>query len=323
MIYDCFTFFNELDLLEIRLNILSPVVDKFVLVEADKTHTGETKPLIFTENKARFAAFAERIIHVPLHNLPALQAQENDNRGDNWRIENAQRDAILQGLNACAMDDIVIIADLDEIPAPETVQNYRDTQAQGIWMLQQAQMYYFLNNLCLTEPVWEKVRMGRYRDLLFPGQTLAPSPYYAFSQEGTPNYFRFCNGQRIKNGGWHFSYCGGVESILKKARAISEQTVRAGQTISPEMVSSRIQQGLDIYGRRGLRYGPVRIDATFPDYLRREQAKYPHLIVPVNGWASRRSHFMRFAYATRKRLIKIVCSLIPVRSWRKRVRALA
>ena len=58
MIYDCFTFFNELDLLEIRLNVLRDVVDRFVLVEAGETHTGKRKPLYFRENAARFAAFA-------------------------------------------------------------------------------------------------------------------------------------------------------------------------------------------------------------------------------------------------------------------------
>ena len=54
MVYDCFSFFNELDLLEIRLNVLKDVVDKFVLVEATRTHTGRPKPLYYEENKARF-----------------------------------------------------------------------------------------------------------------------------------------------------------------------------------------------------------------------------------------------------------------------------
>ena len=55
MIYDCFTFFNELDLLEIRLNILAEHVDRFVLVEANRTHTGITKPFFFEANRARFS----------------------------------------------------------------------------------------------------------------------------------------------------------------------------------------------------------------------------------------------------------------------------
>lgn len=53
MIYDCFTFFNELNLLEIRLNILNDVVDKFVLVEATKTFSGKDKPLYYEQNKKK------------------------------------------------------------------------------------------------------------------------------------------------------------------------------------------------------------------------------------------------------------------------------
>ena len=64
MIYDCFPFFNELDLLEIRLNELSGVVDRFVLSEAELTHNGDRKPLYFNEHKDRFAKFADKIIHI-------------------------------------------------------------------------------------------------------------------------------------------------------------------------------------------------------------------------------------------------------------------
>ena len=63
-VYDCFTFFNEFELLEIRLNELDSVVDKFVLVEASKTHQGKEKPLFYNENKDRFKKFQDKIIHV-------------------------------------------------------------------------------------------------------------------------------------------------------------------------------------------------------------------------------------------------------------------
>jgi beta-1,4-mannosyl-glycoprotein beta-1,4-N-acetylglucosaminyltransferase len=64
MIYDCFTFFNELDLLEIRLETLNDVVDKFVLVEATKTFRGENKVLYFKDNQERFAKFLKKIIYI-------------------------------------------------------------------------------------------------------------------------------------------------------------------------------------------------------------------------------------------------------------------
>ena len=86
MIYDCFTFFNEFDLLEIRLNELDSVVDKFVLVEATKTFSGKDKPLYFNENKNKFNKFLNKIIHVIVDEYPNLN-------GD-WVIENHQRNEI-------------------------------------------------------------------------------------------------------------------------------------------------------------------------------------------------------------------------------------
>ena len=71
-IYDCFTFYNELDLLEMRLEILSDSVDFFVLVEANKTHSGREKELFFQDNKERFAKFSEKIIHVVVEDMPVI-----------------------------------------------------------------------------------------------------------------------------------------------------------------------------------------------------------------------------------------------------------
>lgn len=70
MVYDCFTFFNELDLLEIRLNTLDSVVDRFVLVEANKTFSNMEKPLYFKENEGRFEKFKDKIIHIVVEDFP-------------------------------------------------------------------------------------------------------------------------------------------------------------------------------------------------------------------------------------------------------------
>ena len=118
MIYDCFTFFNELDLLEIRLNILNDVVDKFVLVEATKTFSGKDKPLYYEQNKKRFAKFQDKIIHVIVDDFPKPDDKTQDVA---FMMESYQRNAILWGLKSAKDNDVVIIADLDEIPNPETV----------------------------------------------------------------------------------------------------------------------------------------------------------------------------------------------------------
>ena len=93
MLYDTFPFFNELDLLEIRLHELASVVDRVVLVEATRTHSNLPKPLYYAENRARFAPFADKIIHIVVEDTP--------DTADAWAIERFQRDCILRGLQNC------------------------------------------------------------------------------------------------------------------------------------------------------------------------------------------------------------------------------
>lgn len=63
MTYDIFTFFNECDLLELRLSVLDAHIDKFVLTESIETFSGHPKPLYYAENKDRFAKWNHKIIH--------------------------------------------------------------------------------------------------------------------------------------------------------------------------------------------------------------------------------------------------------------------
>lgn len=107
MTYDCFPFFNELDILEIRLNTLDKHVDKFVLVEASKTQSLLDKPYFFEENKARYSKFLNKIIHVKVSDNPDLPG---------WVMENHQRNCITRGLVDCNGEDTILISDVDEIP---------------------------------------------------------------------------------------------------------------------------------------------------------------------------------------------------------------
>jgi hypothetical protein len=109
-LFDCFTFFNELDLLEIRLTELDKLVDHFVLVEATRTHTGFPKPLYFAEHKSRFASFLDRIIHVVVDDLP------DESNLDPWIPEGRQRHCIVRGLDSAKPGDRILVSDLDEIP---------------------------------------------------------------------------------------------------------------------------------------------------------------------------------------------------------------
>lgn len=123
-IYDCFTFYNEFELLELRLKSLWDVVDYFVIVEANKTHTNKPKPYYFWERQDEFREFFPKILHLPVEmNVPFKGV------GD-WSIENAQRNAIMHGLEDAEPDDLIMISDLDEIPAPDIFQRLRDNQIE-------------------------------------------------------------------------------------------------------------------------------------------------------------------------------------------------
>lgn len=326
MIYDCFTFFNELDLLEIRLNVLSPVVDKFVLVEAAKTFTGKSKEFVFENNKERFYDFLDKIEHIKVDDMPMPNCAENDALGNNWLLETFQRDAIMRGLSGCSFEDIIIISDLDEIPSPAVITKYLQDDVHEIWVLKQMLMYYFVNNSCFTDPIWRGSRLGRYKNLLYPEQDLPVRSYYQFSKKGLPSYFRFCNGRDIDNAGWHFSYCGGVDAIIKKREAISEQQYNNADNMLADSMREAIKKGKDIYGRNQFRYAPIRLNSSFPEYLLNNQEKYKHLIVNTGCLQLYISTMKIVCYNVTKTLmkvvLKIICIFVPVRAWRKKIRGI-
>ena len=281
MIYDCFTFFNELDLLEIRLNVLDDVVDKFVLVEMSKTHTGDEKEFIFENNKQRFSKFLNKIIHIKVNDFPRLEDSQKDPFGNKWLLENYQRDSIMRGLTEAKDNDIVIVSDLDEIPNPKVVKQYDGT---GIWVLEQMMCYYYINNLCYTDPVWKNgVRIATFKNMKDPLQEVHKSKkeFCRFSAYGLPTYFRFCQGKFIKNGGWHFSYCGGVNAIIKKRQAIVEQQFNNEKNMSPDYIAKKIKTGQDILDRKKYKYKAIPLDGCFPEYIVKNKSKYKQLVLDV------------------------------------------
>lgn len=122
-VFDCFPFFNELDVLDIRLAELDPLVDHFVIVEATRTFTAKPKPLYFADNRARYQRYAAKIIHVVVDDIP-LDAPTH------WAREAHQREAIMRGLTEAKPDDIIVISDCDEIPKPAVLQ--RTLQFHGL-----------------------------------------------------------------------------------------------------------------------------------------------------------------------------------------------
>lgn len=285
MIYDCFTFFNELDLLEIRLNILYDHVDKFVLVEATKTHQGKNKPLYFSENKSRYEKFLDKIIHVVVNEYPDYEGKSP------WVLEHHQRNMILKGLKECNPEDIILISDLDEIPAPEKISEYKNKK--GIKIFRQKMYYYFLN--CVNSSQYENYRwngtiMVNYKDIkdLQQLRSMSMIVFGLFDDRLIYRiYARFrklflynTRGMKIvfvPDGGWHFSFLGGADTIIKKLEAFAHAEYNKEEFKNAKNIEDAISKGKDILGR-DFSYKFIPLDKSFPKYIMNNIEKYVHFI---------------------------------------------
>ena len=279
MTYDCFTFFNELDLLEIRLNVLKDVVDRFVLVEARETHAGKSKPLWFEENKARYAAFADRIVHLVVESFPE--------DADSWVRENLQRNFIAEGLKGCRDDDVILISDLDEIPNPRVFPVA--LQPGEICLLEQNMYYYFLNYRDRDDPVWKSgTKVMTYRTFCH-GLDSLDVPYSVYLPEHvnrgtTATKIRLCKANRsIPSGGWHFSFLGGVDAIVRKIESFSHQEYNTADYLDRRRILSCLEKGRDIFGRRKVFTPEPFKSGRFPDYVVNRRERFAALVFEPEG----------------------------------------
>lgn len=285
MIYDCFSFFNELDLLEIRLNTLDKVVDKFILAESPLTHTGNPKPLYYAENKERFAKFNDRIVHVVVDDFPTMP-NDMPVREKAWTRENWQRNAIVRGLPKDIKDeDILLISDLDEIPSPEYVQKATSNPI-GVTRLDLKAYCFFINLRNVSYPIWNNgTRVLTWRTFNDP-KTYVNSNYTecciaAVNQGPSATRVRFLKPDRIfKPAGWHFSYLGGVEAIQRKMKSIAHTEFDTDERTSLENIRNRLMRGRG-FVNSAERFLPEVIDASFPPEITQSKQRYSALITPV------------------------------------------
>lgn len=300
MIYDCFPFFNELDILEIRLNTLYETVDYFVITEANKTHTGSEKEYIFEQNKERFTKFLNKIIYIKIDDFPDLESSKTSSDGNKWLYENYQRDAIMRGLKECKQDDIIIISDCDEIPNPEAIKKYKD----GICSLMQLRFGFNYNSLYITIPFCKSAKICKYKELINPKKKIKEKDkkYCQYSRYGLPTYLRFVKGKKIKNGGWHFSYIGNIENIKYKMNSIVEQQVNTINKNTDKLLLEKIKNNEDVL-ERGDIFANLKISDIFPEYFVSNIDKYREYINPNNQISFLQAMFYHGIYKI-KRIFK-------------------
>lgn len=244
--FDTFCFFNELELLKLRCEELKPLNPIHVLVEATMTHTGYEKELVFEKNKHLFSEY--NIRHIIVDNLP--------NNGNAWDAENAQRDAIMKGLDDLGNNDVVVISDLDEIPRWQAVQFYESRMNTA--SIQMDQYSCYLNLLQGTQS-WGIAKITT-------GELLKKS---------TPNKIR--NGGStfsIYFGGWHFAWLGGIERMMEKLDAYAH--IETNTAKFRDSIKYKYESGQSLWGQDFWAF--VNIDKSFPSYLQAHQKEFVHLI---------------------------------------------
>ena len=276
-VIDVFPFFNELDILEIRLNILDPYVDCFILSEATKTFSGLDKPLYYQENKERFEKFNHKIIHNIVEDTtsPDLHPYQRDV----FQKDNIKK-VVLDNVSD---EDAIIWSDVDEVPNPNAIEQIESFFEQNaIFHFAQENCMGYLNLVevggiirAMTSD-WDYEDRPRWLGTKMFGKSILEK--YTLSelrskQETESNY-------RLFPGGWHWSYVGS-EGLSVVERVLIQIECAAHSELNTQQIKSnvaRVKDNKDPLGRDYAVYQPVPLDDSYPEYILNNKEKFASLI---------------------------------------------
>tara|TARA_B100001123_G_C15151941_1_gene963846 strand:- start:377 stop:1186 length:810 start_codon:yes stop_codon:yes gene_type:complete len=266
-IYDCIQFFNEENILDLRLNILDEFVDYFVIVESTTDHQGNIKKLNFDINK--FGKFKKKIIYIIVEDT--AENIKKPHQGQNSQVERYQRNSIMRGLKNCDMNDLVIISDVDEIPDLNKLNLY-DKKKYAVFS--QRKFDYKLNLLNVTEGDWYGSKICLKKNLRSP-QWLRDLKFkkYPFWRID-----KVRNLQVIKDGGWHFSYLQSPENIIKKITSFSHGERNKPEFANQKSIEEKIKMKKNIFDL-GFSYKKIDIDNSYPKYIIQNKEKLKNWII--------------------------------------------
>ena len=267
-IYDCFQFFNEENILDLRLNILDKHVDFFVIVESTTDHQGNEKKLNFDINK--YKKFQKKIIYIVVEDT--LDAIKKPHLGQNSLVERHQRNSIMKGLKNCSDDDLVIISDVDEIPDLNKLNLFNQKKRYAVFL--QKKFDYKLNLLNETEGDWHGSKICLKKDLRSPqwlrDLKFKKNPFWRID--------KIKNLQIINDGGWHFSYLQSPDDILKKIVSFSHGERNVPTFANQKNIEEKIKMQKNIFDL-GFSYRKIDIDHTFPKYIIENKEKLKEWII--------------------------------------------
>ena len=270
-IIDCFNYFDEDKILDLRLNILNDYVDQFVIVEAKEDHQGKKKKLNF--KISNFRKFSKKINYIVQNKI---EIDANLKIKKNWSVnhlrDQSQRNYIINGIRNADSNDWIIISDIDEIPNPKSFHFFNPKNKFAFF--KQKFFYYKFNLLNKTTPFWFGSRICVKKHLKSP-QWLRS---FKIKKRTILNKLGFFNCQIINNGGWHFSFIKTPEQIIRKIEAFAHSEFNIKQFKNKNKILNKIQNNEDLFDRN-ISYKKINLNNSFPDYLVQNKKLYKKWII--------------------------------------------
>ena len=264
-IYDCFQYFDEDHILELRLNILDKYVDYFVISESTKTHQGKSKKINFDINK--FKKFEHKIKFVVADYKKKIDFKNHT--GGESPVEQHQRNCLMEGIKNALPDDYIVLSDSDEIPDFTKIEDINLTKKYLAFS--QKMFMYKLNLQNLNESNWigSKITKKKYIKSM---QDLRNLKFKKYPFWRIDKY-----NQEIINGGWHFSFLQSPHQILKKIKSFSHGEFNK-EGINEKNIEEKILRNEDIFERKN-KLKKVTIDNSYPDYIINNKEKLSNWII--------------------------------------------
>ena len=254
-IFDCFQYFNEDHIADLRFNILDEYVDFFVVVESTVNHQGQARKLHFDKNK--YKKFQNKIVYIEVDDTP--DSIKKPHTGGESLVEQHQRNSIMKGLNKSQDNDLIILSDVDEIPDLNKLKVF-DKNKYAVFS--QKMFMYKLNLLNLNENNWHGSKICLKKNLKSPqwlrNLKFKKYPFWRIDKQK--------NLQIIDDGGWHFAYLQDVKNISKKIKSFAHGEFNKLDIVSEKNIELRINQGEDVLGR-GYKIKKIEIDSSYPEYI--------------------------------------------------------
>ena len=253
-IYDCFMYFDEEVVVDVRLNTLNKFVDYFVIVESRFTHKGEARELKF--NHKKFEKFKDKIIYIVDEEIYSLteKIKIDDSEDEKSRKaifnaayrENGQRNLISKGLEGANKEDFIMISDVDEIPKLSEL-NFNTLKEKIILFKQD--MFYYKFNLKLPNLIWTGTKACRKKNLINPQwlRNIKDRKYPFFRIDTFFSNTKYTSVKVINDGGWHFSNIKTPKEIEFKLRSYLHHREFDLNPLSVEQINEIIKNKQAIY----------------------------------------------------------------------------